>query len=251
MSVQRVVRLDLAYDGTEFSGFSVQPGRRTVQGVLEDAWHSITSERTRFTPAGRTDAGVHAAQQVVSVRTCTAVASPALLRALNSRLPLDVVVTDATDAALSFDARRQATRRHYEYSIWNHRIRSVRIPRFSWHVYERLDLDAMQRASERLVGSHDFQAFCARLSQEPPADTVRTIYGAEWLIDQAPLLQFSINANGFLRHMVRGIVGALVGIGTGRMTEGDLDRLFEGETAGLRGSHAPALGLSLVHVDFE
>lgn len=82
-------------------------------------------------------------------------------------------------------------------------------------------------------------------------DTVRTIYGAEWLLDQAPLLRFSINANGFLRHMVRGIVGALVGIGAGRMSDGDLDRLFMGEAAGLRGAHAPALGLSLVRVDFE
>jgi tRNA pseudouridine38-40 synthase len=251
MSALRVVRLDLAYDGTEFSGFSVQPGRRTVQGVLEDAWFSITSEQTRFTPAGRTDAGVHAAQQVVSVRTCSPLASLALLRALNSRLPMDVVITDAAEAPISFDARREAVRRHYEYSLWNHRIRTVRHSRFSWQVYERLDLNAMQRASGRLVGLHDFQAFCARLSQQPPSDTVRTIYGAEWLVDQAPLLRFSVNANGFLRHMVRGIVGALVGIGAGRMTDGDLDRLFNGEANGLRGAHAPAHGLSLVRVDFE
>lgn len=251
MAGQRVIRMDLAYEGTDFAGFNVQPGRRTVQSVLEGSWHSITGEAVRMTAAGRTDAGVHAVGQVVSVQTSSSMRPDGLLRALNARLPEDAVVRRLVEAPPSFDARRSAVRRHYRYTIWNQPVRNVRWRRYSLHVAAPLDLGRMQAATSALLGEHDFRAFAGRLSQSPPSSTRRTLISAEWSAGRDGFIHFDVAADGFLRHMVRGIVGTMLRIGRVQLSADELRQMLVGGERRAMGLTAPAHGLTLTRVDYD
>jgi tRNA pseudouridine38-40 synthase len=250
MSPQRVVRLNLAYEGTKFQGFNVQPERRTVQGVLEAAWLQVTGEAIRITPAGRTDTGVHASGQVGSVRTTSQRPATQLIRALNATLPQDVAVLSASDESESFDARRSARRRHYRYTIWTGPVRNVFWQRFSWHVPRDLDLSRMRDTSECLVGKHDFRCFAARLARSSVESTVRNVEHLEWSRDDAGFVHLDIAADGFLRRMVRGIVGSLVAVGLGQQGRDDVLARLHGAYVSGRGDHAPPHGLMLTRVDY-
>lgn len=248
---QRVVRLDLAYDGTDFQGFNAQPGRRTVQSLLEESWRQITGEAVRVTPAGRTDTGVHALGQVVSVRTFCVMPADRLMRALNATLPMDVAVLAGSDQPPSFDARRSALRRAYRYTLWTDPVRNVRARRYSWHVPRRLDLLRMEQASSELLGEHDFRGFAARLARSSVTTTRRTVSLARWHRDDDGFLHFEVAANGFLRRMVRGLVGALVAVGHGRLDANEIRLRLQPGSEGAHIDHAPAHGLTLTHVDYE
>jgi tRNA pseudouridine38-40 synthase len=250
MSPQRVIRLNLAYEGTKFQGFNVQPERRTVQGVLEAAWLQVTGEAIRIAPAGRTDTGVHASGQVGSVRTTSQRPATQLIRALNATLPQDVAVLSASDESESFDARRSARRRHYRYTIWTGPVRNVFWQRFSWHVTRDLDLSSMRDTSEYLVGRHDFRCFAARLARSSVESTVRNVEHLEWSRDDAGFVHLDIAADGFLRRMVRGIVGSLVAVGLGQQGRGDVLARLHGAYVSGRGDHAPPHGLMLTRVDY-
>ena len=246
----RTVRLDLAYEGTRYYGFGLQPNRRTIQEVLEEALARSLGERVRVTAAGRTDAGVHASGQVVSFTTRGRLAPPELLRAANAHLPDDVLVHGAADTPPELDARRSALRRHYRYLIWSHRLPSLWWRRWAWHLTDRPDVEAMQAAADRLVGTHDFASFLGHRSQEPAGrTTVRTVERAAWWQD-GDLIGFEISANAFLRHMVRGIVGTLIEVGRGKLSQAQFGTILEAGDRRQAGPNAPPHGLILTGVDY-
>jgi tRNA pseudouridine38-40 synthase len=246
----RTIRLDLAYEGTRYHGFGLQPNRRTIQEVLEEALARALGERVRVTAAGRTDAGVHASGQVVSFTTRGRLAPAELLRAANAHLPDDVLVHGAADAPPELDARRSALRRHYRYLIWSHRLPSLWLRRWSWHLTDRLDVDAMQAAADQLVGTHDFASFLGHRTQEPAGrTTVRTVERAAWWRD-GDLIGFEISANAFVRHMVRGVVGTLIEVGRGRLDPAQFRTILEAGDRRQAGPNAPPHGLILTGVDY-
>lgn len=249
-AASRTFRLDLSYEGTEFHGFGVQPNRRTVQEVLEEALARSLGERVRVVAAGRTDAGVHASGQVVSFATRGRLAAHDLTRAANAYLPDDVQVHGAAVAPSHFDARRTALRRHYRYLIWSQPRPNLWFRRWAWHLTDRPDVAAMQAAAERLVGVHDFASFLGHRSQEPAArTTVRAVERAVWWSD-GDLIGFEITANAFLRHMVRGIVGTLIEVGRGRVEPAQFGSILEAADRRRAGPNAPPHGLMLLGVDY-
>jgi tRNA pseudouridine38-40 synthase len=246
----RTLRLDLAYEGTEYHGFGVQPNRRTIQEVLQEALARSLGERVRVTAAGRTDAGVHASGQVVSFTTRGRLAPAELQRAVNAHVPEDVLVHGAAEMPSEYDARRSALRRHYRYLIWRHRQPSLVWRRWAWHQTDRLDLSAMDEAARHLLGTHDFSSFAGHLAQEPVArTTVRTVERVEWWQDGG-LIGFEITANAFLRHMVRGIVGTLIQVGRGRLDPTQFGAILEAADRQSASFNAPPHGLILVGVDY-
>ena len=246
----RNLRLDLAYEGTRYHGFGVQPGRLTVQEVLEDALTTALGERVRVTPAGRTDAGVHASGQVVGLRTSNGLTPRQLVRAANALLPEDVQVQRATEAPPGFDARRSALRRHYRYTVWNGPLPNLWQRRLSWHVGGRLDDGAMNEAAGLLAGRRDFASFEGQAVRESPMHaTVRTVEHARWRRDQE-WLWFDIVADAFLRHMVRALVGTLVMVGTGRLSVDEFRDIVQAADRRRAGRNAPPEGLMLIRVDY-
>jgi len=246
----RTVRLDLAYEGTRYHGFGLQPDRTTIQEVLEEALARCLGERVRVTAAGRTDAGVHASGQVVSFSTRGRLAPPELLRAVNAHLPNDVLVHGTADVPPDFEARRSALRRHYRYLVWSHRLPSLFWRRWAWHLTDRPNIVAMQAASDRLVGTHDFASFLGHRSQEPAGrTTVRTVERADWWQD-GELIGFEIAANAFLRHMVRGIVGTLIEVGRGKLSSAQFDAILQSGDRRQAGPNAPPHGLILTGVEY-
>ncbi len=248
----RNLALALEYEGTAYFGFGIQPGLPTIQGELERALRTTLGHGVRVTPAGRTDAGVHATGQVVSFRTESKLDVAAVQRALNARLPADIVVRRVIEVPEWFDARRSARSRRYRYSIWRGEQRNVWLRRTSYHFSGHLDLDAMREATEKLLGRHDFAAFTRKWGEERRRrlSTVRTVFQAEWS-NEGQLLHFDIAADAFLRHMVRTIVGSLLWVGRGRLTPEQFGRLLEPGTTTLAGPTAPPHGLTLTGVDYN
>ena len=170
-------KITLAYDGAGFSGWQAQPGRRTVQGELERAWLEITGETVRLNAAGRTDAGVHAAGQVVSVESATSIPPESLVHALNSKLPVDVAVCEVELVANDFHATHDAKFKRYRYSIYNDPRRPVFLRQYAWHIPTPLDVEAMQAGGAHLVGTHDFASFQSVGSERE--STIRTIFAVK------------------------------------------------------------------------
>jgi tRNA pseudouridine38-40 synthase len=237
----------LEYDGSRYAGSQVQDNAPTIQGVLEGAITLTTGEQTRVAFAGRTDAGVHARGQVASWLTASRLPAAVIKRALNARLPADVVVRDARDVDLEFDPRRNALERHYRYLIDTREERSALAPLRAWHVPAPLAVDAMREAAAALVGVHDFAAFAGRL-ERPQASTVRDVRSFT-LGYNAAYLQADITGNAFLPHQVRRMVGALVDVGRGRLTPAGYEALLGGPPASA-GPTAPAHGLYLMAVRY-
>lgn len=252
MEVQpRTLRLTLAYDGTDFVGFGLQRQGRTVQGELEAALAATLEEPVRVTPGGRTDSGVHARGQVISFHTTSRLPAEAIQRALNARLPEDVVVLEAGEAPPGFDARRCARRRHYEYRILRSRWRDPFWRRYAWHLPGDLDEVAMREASALLIGRHDFGCFATHLAEGPrPRSTERTVERAEWRREGDHLI-FTVSADGFLRHMARAMVGSLVLVGQGRWSPLDLEAALRSGDRRLGGRTAPPQGLTLMRIDYD
>jgi tRNA pseudouridine38-40 synthase len=233
----------VAYDGTAYAGFQIQPNAATVQGELERVLAVICGEPVRITGAGRTDAGVHATGQAIDLRTTSALGALELERGVNALLPEDIAISDLEPAEDSFHARFSATGRTYEYRIRNAAVRDpLRVRREHWHPGE-LDVAAMRAAAALLVGRHDFAAFAAGDSGE------RTVARAEW-VSEGRILRFEIEADAFLRGMVRGIVGTLLWVGRGKMTVERFEEVLRTKDRALAGPSAPAKGLCLVAVRY-
>jgi len=243
-------RLTLEYDGTDFQGWQVQPGgRRTVQGALESAVARVTGQRVRVAGSGRTDAGVHALAQVASVRLATTrFDAEGLRRALNGVLPRDVAVVDAALAADDFHARRDARSKLYGYRIWNGASPSPLRARFSHWVPPALDLGAMARAAAGCRGRHDFACFQAAGSEVQTS--VRTLEQVDVEGESRGEIQILVAGDGFLRHMVRNLVGTLVEVGLGRRSPDSLAALLAGRDRRRAGPTAPAAGLTLLRVSY-
>lgn len=217
-------KLVLEYDGTEYHGWQVQPGMWTVQGVLQDALARIIGERVTVVGAGRTDAGVHALGQVASFRAEFMHPSDTLKRGLTSLLPPDIVVTAAEEAPEGFDAQRSACWKRYRYTLLTRPYPSALARRYAFFVPYVLRIDPMVEAAEVLIGTHDFSSFrAARSSTENP---VRRVYAAAFH-REGEYLHFEIVANGFLRHMIRILMGTLLDVGRGRISAQDMERILE------------------------
>ncbi len=261
----RNIRLTLAYDGTEYSGWQVQPDRPSVQETVESAIRRLTGESVRVLCAGRTDAGVHAIGQVVNFRTSSSIPPERWRAALQSQLPGDIVVRFSEEVSDDFHATYSAVTKRYRYLIQQTGIDSPFLRRYVWRLGEVLDLPAMQRAALALVGTHDFRCFESHWPNK--ATSVRTVTAAQFVpltgwpgwSDQpceavgegeAELLAFEIEADGFLYNMVRAIVGTLAGIGRGRWPAERMAEVIASQDRSQAGETAPPQGLFLVRVNY-
>ncbi len=241
------IRLILEYDGTAYCGWQLQAGQDSIQARLEEALKRIFMEPLRVHAAGRTDAGVHARGQVAAVRLPRPFAPQDLMRALNRLLPPDITVTDAASVDDSFDPRRHARSRSYEYRILNQQTRSAFEFRYSWLVRDPLNVDAMNEAASFFVGEHDFAAMRSLGSAEKT--TVRRVLASEWRRD-GTFVTYHVEATAFLRHMVRTMVAAMVEVGRGISSPQQILRLLESRNRMLAPAPAPACGLYLVKVTY-
>jgi len=253
----RVVRLTVAYDGTDFRGFAESVGVRTVMGRLSAAVATVVRRPVELVGAGRTDAGVHGWGQVVSGELPADTDLDRLVRSLNGICGPEVVVRSAEWADDGFSARFSATGRTYHYDVWNDRVGNPLLARTTWHVPFPLDLDAMNAAAAPLVGEHDFSSFCRRPRPAPgmdPPSLVRHLHAARWS-DVANdwdgrLLRFEISASSFCHQMVRSIVGTLVDIGLGKASPGDVRGILLARDRSAAGQVAPPHGLVLWEVGY-
>ena len=261
----RTRKLTLAYDGSSFVGWQRQAEGESIQGLLETVLSRFDGCPVPVHGAGRTDAGVHALGQVASVCLATEIDDATLVRALNAQLPEAIRVIRADVVSDDFHARFSATSKTYRYLIGRDEVASPFTRAFTWHVPEPLDVMAMRRAARYLVGEHDFSAF--RSVGGGSSDSVRTMTRAEVLAPPgttppgaAPfplpgpsndVLAVELAANGFLRHMVRAIVGTLVEVGRGWRAPDSVAALVGGATRADAGATAPPHGLFLVRVDYD
>jgi tRNA pseudouridine38-40 synthase len=245
----RNIKLLLEYDGTDFSGWQVQPGERTVQGALEAALSDLSGEETALVGSGRTDAGVHALGQVANARTRLELSAEEIRCAINARLPEDVIVLDVSDVPWTFHARFGATSRSYLYLMSGRESPLWRKRR--WFVRYPLDLPAMRTAASSLLGEHDFASFCLAGS-EPAHERCRlTRVSLEYQDGFEEAIALRITANRFLRGMVRSIVGTLVEVGRGRIAAAEIDDILKARDRGAAGPTAPPWGLYLEEVRYD
>ena len=241
-------RFILEYDGAGFEGWQVQAERRTVQGCLADALEVLAGVRVAVTGSGRTDSGVHAEGQVANARFDAGFDPASLQRALNGNLPGDMAVLAVDVVADDFDARRDACSKHYRYQVWNDPVRSpLRAPR-AWWVRAVLDLEAIRKAAALLEGRHDFASFQAAGSEV--RTTVRTLTRAEVSRAAGSQVQFDFEGDGFLRYMVRNLVGTLVEVGRGARQPDDVAAILAARERSAAGVTAPAHGLTLASVSY-
>jgi len=240
--------LILEYDGRHYHGFQLQAGLPTVQGAIEEALRKLTGGKTRVAAASRTDAGVHARGQVVSFRTGSSHSRQTFVSGLNFYLPEDIVVKAAHRVSDSFNVRRHAVSREYNYYLLNSLTRSPLREGFSCRVPGQLDIEVMNQACRVLIGEHDLASFTSGIGLGMKS-TVRRVYRAEVRKD-GELVIFKIVANSFLPHQVRNTVGALIKVGRGKMSGDEFYSIMEAKSPGLAGPTAPAHGLCLMQVNY-
>ena len=247
-TASRIV-LVVEYEGTRYHGFQLQADLPTVQRELETALWQLTGEKRRVITASRTDSGVHASGQVVSFRTSSSHPVETFIKALNYYLPDDIAVKSAYRTRDTFNIRRDAVSREYDYHILNSRTRSPLRKGFYHFVAGRLDIDAMNQSCRALIGEHDFASFVSG-NEAAIKSTVRRVYRAE-VKTQGELVIFNIVANSFLMHQVRNTVGPLIRVGLGKMSVGEFCSILEAGEHGLAWPAAPACGLCLIRVNYE
>ena len=243
----RNLKLTLAYDGTDFHGWQVQPNLRTIQGTLQEALAKLFNHDVQVTGSGRTDAGVHAQGQVANVQTIRSMDTGAVVRGVNALLPPEIRVWQVEEVAPEFHARRSARSKTYEYRLWRTYTVSPFQCRYVYPFPYVIDNGAIDEASRLFLGTHDFTSFCATATEVE--DRVRTISEANWNREENPWV-FRITGNGFLQYMVRTIVGTLLYVGTGKLTSSEIASIFEARDRRLAGPCVPACGLHLMHVDY-
>ncbi len=241
-------KITIEYDGTDYHGWQRQADDRTIQGEIEKALMTMTGNKVTLTGAGRTDAGVHAFGQVANFHCHTALDPGVFLKGLNSLLPKDIVITRCTQASVKFHARYDVKSKSYHYRILNRDLPAAIFRQHAWHIRKRLNLDAMLNSLCYIIGTHDFKAFEATGS--PRANTIRSVMHADLEKMDDGYLVFKIEGNGFLRFMVRNIVGTLVDVGLGKITPRDINRILVSKDRNLAGITAPAHGLFLMHVNY-
>jgi len=245
---RRNIKLILEYDGTGLAGWQRQKDQPTVQGYLEAALSRLTGQPVKVIGAGRTDAGVHALGQTAHFRTSSRLSPAAIQRGGNALLPGQIVILSAEEAPPEFHARCSALSKIYDYRLLLSPVRPALKRLFVWHLSRPLDLEAMRAALDRLVGRHDFAGFQSTGSSV--RSTVRQVLAASLARKADGLVTISLEADGFLRHMVRSIVGTLVEVGADRMTPDDLADILKDKDRARAGPTAPAHGLCLKAVKY-
>lgn len=241
--------LIIEYDGREYHGSQYQINAPTIQGELERALNRLTGKTIRIKTAGRTDTGVHACGQVISFSTDTVLPLHVYVDGLNHYLPDAIAVKEAYRTTAPFDVRRRAVSREYRYYIHNARTRSPLRRGFAWRIQGTLDIEAMNRACQSLIGRHDFASFVASTGAARLKSTVRDIMKAE-ITQDGDTIVLEITGNSFLPHQVRNTMGALVKVGQGKMTVNEFGAMVEAAAPGIAGPMAPADGLYLVKVNY-
>ena len=247
----RNLKLVLSYDGTEFSGWQIQPGAATIQGALALAIGRVTGENILPQGSGRTDAGVHALGQVASFGTQSPIPPENLVIALNDILPGAIRVLEASEVPGEFHARKSARAKTYRYRMYRGAICSPFIARFVWHYPYPLDEDQMQEVAGMIVGEQDFTSFAAVDPERGREEmsNVRQIFSSSWK-RQSDEFVYTVRGTGFLHHMVRNLVGTFVLAGKGALRASDLTRILEARLRSAAGATAPASGLCLVNVEY-
>jgi tRNA pseudouridine38-40 synthase len=249
----RNIKLVLAYDGTDFSGWQIQPDAPTIQGTLASAIGRVTGENVLPQGSGRTDAGVHALAQVACFGTDSPIPTENLVKALNDILPASVRVLEAEQVDCAFHPRKSARAKTYRYRMLRAAICPPFLARYVWHHPYPLDEVAMQQAAREIVGRHDFTSFAAvdpeRGSENDPACYVRTVFASNGHREGDEFV-YEVRGNGFLHHMVRNLVGTFVLVGKGTLSASDVGRILEARNRSAAGATAPACGLYLVGVEY-
>ena len=274
--MRRNLRLTLAYDGTDFAGWQVQPNAATIQGTLASAVGRLTGENVLPQGSGRTDAGVHALAQVASFATESPIPAENLLKALNDILPAAIRVLEVNEVPAEFHARRSALAKTYRYRIFREPVCSPFLARHVWHFPYPLDEAGMARAAGEVIGEHDFTSFAAvdperedpnpsnhqgrssaslRASSETRGETqtlasnIRRIFSSSWE-RQGNEFIYTVRGSGFLHHMVRNLVGTFILVGKGTLKVEDIARILDARNRAAAGATAPASGLFLVSVEY-
>jgi len=251
--VERSFKLTLAYDGSDFFGWQVQPGKPTVQGVLAEVLAKVTGGSELPQGSGRTDAGVHALGQVATVRTASPIPAQNLVIALNDVLPKTVRVLRVEEVGDDFHARRSAKAKTYRYRMWRGGICPPFLARYVTHHPYPLDEQGMMEAAGMVVGEHDFTSFAAvdleKDKDEEPRSNVRRVFSSAFWRDGEELI-YEIRGSGFLHHMVRNLVGTFLLVGKGTLAVSDVRAILEKKSRSAAGATAPAEGLYLVSVEY-
>ncbi len=243
----RRIKLIVAYDGTEYSGWQIQPEAPTIEMCLDKAIHELTGENVHVTGASRTDAGVHAYGNVAVFDTESTIPGDRFTFALNRFLPDSIVIQDSWEVSVDFHPRHCNTRKTYEYRILNTAVPLPQKRNFTWHVTGSIDIDKMREAAAYIVGEHDFKSFCCVRTQAE--STVRTIYSLEVLQEDSEII-IRIKGNGFLYNMVRIITGTLIQVGKGRFNPEYVKQMLEAKDRTVAGQTAPPQGLTLVGIEY-
>ena len=238
-------RITLQYIGTRYAGWQIQKDRQTIQGCLVDALRQMTGETVSVVGSGRTDSGVHAMRQSAHFRLPRAISTAKLKPALNGILPWDIRVLRVERANANFHAQRHALKKRYEYRIYNGRVLSPFLCGYVHHVTAPLDLEAMRESAQYLRGSHDFSSFAAASTKV--RSRTRTVFLSR-ILHRGRHIRYQVEADGFLHHMVRNLVGTLLEIGLHRMKSSDLVGILESEDRRKAGPTAPPHGLYLMRV---
>jgi tRNA pseudouridine38-40 synthase len=251
----RYFKLTIAYDGTDFHGWQIQANKPTIQGEIVNVLQRLAQEKIVLHAAGRTDAGVHALGQVASFRTQSSLSAQEFQRALNALLPPTIRIAASEEVGPDFNARWSALGKTYRYRLYRGKVVPPMLWRYILHYPFPLDEDAMRDAASRFVGMHDFASFAASTGSEDDdkeRSTEREIYSTELLrsADNEELV-FTVKGRSFLRYMVRKMVGTLLDVGRGKLSPGDIDRLFELRDRSKSGPTVPPQGLVMVEVQHK
>ena len=247
----RNLKLIIAYDGTDFAGWQIQPDAATVQGTLLLAIGRITGEKVLPQGSGRTDAGVHALAQVATFQTVSAIPTKNFVIALNDILPASIRVLAAEEVAPDFHPRKSAQAKTYRYRIYREAICSPFLSRYVWHYPYPLDEAALREAASLVEGEHDFTSFAAVDPERgrEGISNVRRIFSSQWRKEACELI-YEVRGNGFLHHMVRNLVGMFLLVGKRTLKSADVTRILEAKDRSAAGATAPASGLYLVNVEY-
>ena len=249
----RNLKLTLAYDGSDFSGWQVQPNASTIQGTLASAIGRLTGENVLPQGSGRTDAGVHALAQVATFSTGSPIPIENFQKALNDILPPSIRILEACEVPADFHARKSAKAKTYRYRICRAPLCSPFLVRYVWHFPYPLDENAMVEAAGVITGEHDFTSFAAvdpeRGQQSSEASNVRTIFSSRFERQNDEFV-YTVRGNGFLHHMVRNLVGTFILVGKGTLQLQDVGRILAARDRSAAGATAPASGLFLVSVEY-
>ena len=248
MEEKKNIRLILEYDGSLYHGWQRQKGASTVQGVMEDCIRLMIKDPVKLIASGRTDAGVHALNQVCNFKTTSRIDPESLMRGLNSLLPNDIVVKKAEYVPIDFHSRYHAKSKTYEYRILNQPEPNTFLRNYTWHIRWKLGLMEMERCLDLLKGKHDFTSF--RSSGSRNMNPVREMIRAEILGPEEGIIRLIFEADGFLRHMVRNIVGTIFEVGMGRIDFDQFLEIFQAKDRCMAGIKAPPQGLFLKEVRY-